>query len=242
LFSFLPARIYPGTLQINEYPLSAGISMKDYISGRKSSALLQYGVLCRSEALKRCLLQAGFGTGSKVLDIGTADGLVLRNLSNHSGLSLCIGIDTRLDYLKEARRNGMSVLQADGKVLPFNDECFDVVTCTAVLKHIAGPDTLLFECHRVLKPGGLMIIIDPTPFGIRLGLLCGHISRTTIAQIFGLSRTIQVLTKSGFVIQSSERFMLFPLPVPGFARMETILRRIGLSGMFLYQIVCARRN
>ncbi len=49
----------------------------------------------------------------------------------------------------------------DGNVLPFPDASFDVVLCTEVLEHIAEPAGTIREMHRVLKPGGLLLLTIP---------------------------------------------------------------------------------
>ena len=46
--------------------------------------------------------------------------------------------------------------------LPFEKECFDVVTLLAVIEHFASsPGKLLKEIHRVLKPNGKFILDTP---------------------------------------------------------------------------------
>lgn len=49
----------------------------------------------------------------------------------------------------------------DGRALPFEDGCFDIVCSAHVLEHVAEPDTVISEIHRVLKPGGRFIAITP---------------------------------------------------------------------------------
>lgn len=48
----------------------------------------------------------------------------------------------------------------DGR-MPFPDSHFDVITCFGVLHHIANVSFVLGECHRVLKPGGIMFCREP---------------------------------------------------------------------------------
>ncbi|WP_140860273.1 methyltransferase domain-containing protein [Myxococcus xanthus] len=44
---------------------------------------------------------------------------------------------------------------ADAYVLPFDDGCFDVVTCMDFLEHVEEPARVVAEAARVLAPGGL---------------------------------------------------------------------------------------
>ena len=45
-----------------------------------------------------------------------------------------------------------------GENLPFTDESFDAVISVRVLHHIPSPQPLISEAHRVLKPGGYLIL------------------------------------------------------------------------------------
>ena len=49
----------------------------------------------------------------------------------------------------------------DGHVLPFPDASFDAVLCTEVVEHIPDPAETIREIHRVLKPGGLLVVTIP---------------------------------------------------------------------------------
>ncbi len=49
----------------------------------------------------------------------------------------------------------------DGRVLPFPDASFDAVLCTEVIEHIPDPTESIREMHRVLKPGGLLLVTLP---------------------------------------------------------------------------------
>jgi ubiquinone/menaquinone biosynthesis C-methylase UbiE len=55
----------------------------------------------------------------------------------------------RLDY-----RRG------DAKALEFPDACFDAVYSNTILHHIPEPASFLREAHRVLHPGGALLIRD----------------------------------------------------------------------------------
>jgi hypothetical protein len=50
---------------------------------------------------------------------------------------------------------------SDAAALAFADNCFDAVVCSEVLEHVPDPRRVLVECHRVLKPGGVLLITVP---------------------------------------------------------------------------------
>lgn len=49
------------------------------------------------------------------------------------------------------------VIASDGS-LPLDDDAVDGVLSTQVLEHVADPATYLRECHRVLRPGGQLLL------------------------------------------------------------------------------------
>jgi predicted SAM-dependent methyltransferase len=61
------------------------------------------------------------------------------------------------------RRNRVSFLDVS-KAFPFQNECIDFVFCEHVLEHLTFSQTmnLLRECHRVLRPQGLVRIATPS--------------------------------------------------------------------------------
>lgn len=52
----------------------------------------------------------------------------------------------------------------NGDVLPFDDESFDNIVCFEVLEHVFNFDQLVKEMHRVLRPGGKLLITVPFAF------------------------------------------------------------------------------
>lgn len=49
----------------------------------------------------------------------------------------------------------------DAGELPIRSASADLVLCTEVLEHVTDPVRVLFEAHRVLRPGGSMILSTP---------------------------------------------------------------------------------
>lgn len=98
--------------------------------------------------------------GSIVLDSGSGRGDFSRAFAK-AGMDTW-GIDAS-DYEKkyEDGVNFVGNFDLETGRLPFDDGYFDVVFSKSVLEHIHKPEQYLSEINRVLKPGGLFIVMVP---------------------------------------------------------------------------------
>lgn len=96
------------------------------------------------------------------LGIGSATGAELRPVLDRSArvtvLEPSDGFDTTLLYGKPVRY----VKPLASGVMPFDDASFDLIVCLSVLHHIPNVSTVVREMHRVLKPGGMVLLREPT--------------------------------------------------------------------------------
>jgi demethylmenaquinone methyltransferase/2-methoxy-6-polyprenyl-1,4-benzoquinol methylase len=108
----------------------------------------------------------GFGA-KHILDVatGTADlAIELTNIPN----STIVGVDIsqgmldfgqiKLNHKKLTNR--IALQQADSEKLPFEDQCFDAVTVSFGVRNFENLIAGLSEMHRVLKPGGPMVVLE----------------------------------------------------------------------------------
>jgi ubiquinone/menaquinone biosynthesis C-methylase UbiE len=82
-----------------------------------------------------------------------------------------VGLDQSEPMLAIARSKLPEVRFEVGDVehLPFDDDQFDLAVVSLALCHLAHPDDAVDELARVLRPGGVLVITDPHPFGAILG-------------------------------------------------------------------------
>jgi SAM-dependent methyltransferase len=96
--------------------------------------------------------------GKRVLDVGSAQGLLLDHMRT-AGTAVCM--DLAAAYLRVARANAHRAVQAEGEYLPFQGGTFDVVVCTGVLEHVLDPASVIREVKRVLTPNGRFYVLVP---------------------------------------------------------------------------------
>ena len=95
------------------------------------------------------------------LDLGCGTGNLLAT-AKKLGVSF-IGVDLSAGMLKRAKRKGKDLVMADLHHLPFRDSCIDGITNVNVLYQLDRPKIFLEKAHRVLKPGGKVVISNPRP-------------------------------------------------------------------------------
>jgi len=101
--------------------------------------------------------------GKRVLEIGTGVGTDARKIIEKGGIYTGINVDRgSMDATSQALRAfslpGI-VLQCDATSLDFPDGTFDVVYSFGVLHHIPEAGKAVAEIHRVLKPGGELLVM-----------------------------------------------------------------------------------
>ena len=97
----------------------------------------------------------------RILDLATGSGDVALSLRRACPQAQLVGADFCVPMLREARRkNSGPVVAADGLALPFAAESFDVVTVAFGLRNMASWPEALAQMHRVLRPGGHVLILD----------------------------------------------------------------------------------
>lgn len=98
------------------------------------------------------------------LDLGTGCGEMAKVLAEHS--CQVVAVDRSGRALDAARSRvihaGVTFVQADGTALPFIASYFHGVVCFESLHHFMEPFRALDEVNRVLRPGGILAIVEQT--------------------------------------------------------------------------------
>lgn len=91
-----------------------------------------------------------------VLEVGSGLGILANEVAARVPRGEVVGIEHAPEQLAKAQalRPNVRFLQGDAHDLPFTEGSFDAVYCRYVLEHVADPQQVVREMHRVLKPGG----------------------------------------------------------------------------------------
>lgn len=79
------------------------------------------------------------------------------------------------DCSKTLERLGIAnvkLINATSEKIPFPDNEFDVICLVDVIHHVEQLQESVLETHRVLKPGGKLLVFEPNKYNPVLALLC----------------------------------------------------------------------
>ena len=147
----------------------------------------------------------------EIVDVGCGTGAILKRLGHPERN---VGIDLAPEAIAFCHQRGLNnVQQGDIHALPFPDASFDAVICSSVLYHqwVANVDGAVREMHRVLRPGGVLLINVPAfPF-----LHSAHDEAVMTARRFRKREIRLLLQKQNFKIRWLTYWttFLFPLAV-----------------------------
>ena len=136
---------------------------------------------------------------------------------------------------------GLNLHHGDVQHMPFPDGRFDVVVNLHALHHMGGPEGVsrfLSECHRILKPGGTLAIID-FPGSPQIRLLFWLLRQRLVALTGGLRNFAQILDEEwGYLHSYLEQWPQVKL-VLGQAPFRTVRKR---QRFFLYYWTMRRED
>ncbi len=113
------------------------------------------------------LQQLGIKPGMKVLDLACGSGVNSCQIAKFVTPGKVIGVDLSKSILAKAELikarqgiNNVEFYQGDAYQLDFPEASFDFVYVRLLFQHLTHPLEVLKNIHRVLKPGGLLCVLD----------------------------------------------------------------------------------
>ncbi|MCZ7414090.1 MULTISPECIES: class I SAM-dependent methyltransferase [unclassified Streptomyces] len=111
----------------------------------------------RQAAILARALGPGPGT---VLDVGCGDGTAAAVAAPLLPGKRLIGSDWSQDALRRANAH-LRAVRGELGALPFATGSADAVLFSEVIEHLVDPDSALDELHRILRPGGHLLLSTP---------------------------------------------------------------------------------
>ena len=118
---------------------------------------------------KIAMAHTGLKKGMHALDIAGGTGDLTIQMSKQVGASGEVIIsDINPAMLEQGRRRlidkgvagNVKFVEANAEELPFEDDAFNCVTIAFGLRNVTDKDKALKEMHRVLKPGGRLLVLE----------------------------------------------------------------------------------
>jgi demethylmenaquinone methyltransferase/2-methoxy-6-polyprenyl-1,4-benzoquinol methylase len=171
----------------------------------------------RNKARDMAALHLSGVAAPKILDVATGTGdlaVAMSKLPN----STVIGIDLSEPMLSVARKKlpNATFQLGEAEALAFPDGSFDLVTAGFGVRNFQNLSQGLQEFHRVLKPGGVALILEPM---IPRKVLTRNAYLIYFKQI--LPRIARLFTKSDFA------YDYLPRSVESFPQGEAFLMKLG---------------
>lgn len=192
--------------------------------GAKFQSLIE-GLVRLVGARHISFLSSGLGRGARVLDVGCGRGVILTALADR-------GFEVHGVEISEEAARGADP-RAEIRIAPtlaqagYPDDYFHEVIIWHVFEHIADPCGTLAAVHRILRPGGRLIIAVPnfSSYQARLtGSAWFHLDLPRHLYQFPLAALNTLLVEAGFTPFQEHHFSLRQNP---FGWVQSLMNRLS---------------
>jgi SAM-dependent methyltransferase len=190
---------------------------------RAKADLLRDLIMRRLGAEKPAMLDVGCGVGSFHP--------LLRGMVGRLS-----GIDVSSASIAQARADNRDVdyRAFDGRNFPFDDASFDLVTAICVLHHVAPAERAHFmtEMRRVVRPGGLICVIEHNPLNPLTRLAVARCEFDRDAVLLGAGKARKLMEAGGLREIGARYFLLLPWEAKPARRVENALSNVPLGAQY----------
>ncbi|MGM4961862.1 class I SAM-dependent methyltransferase [Tardiphaga sp. 1201_B9_N1_1] len=190
---------------------------------RAKADLLRELIAARLQSKKPDMLDVGCGVGSFHP--------LLRGMVGQLS-----GIDVSSASIAQAQVDNPDVdyRAFDGSVFSFADASFDLVTTICVMHHVPPVEWAGFmrEMRRVVRPGGLVCVIEHNPFNPLTRLAVARCEFDRDAVLLGAGKTQKLMAGAGLRDIASRHFLLLPWEAKAARRVENAFSGLPLGAQY----------
>lgn len=215
-----------------------GKEYRDVVQASIDFSGLSYEFVTVAKAdIMREVIAARLGAEAKpsALDVGCGIGVLHRYIRDRFA-RLC-AVDVSTACLEQAARanSGVEYRAYSGAELPFATGEFDFAYAICVLHHVPPADWLGFmrEMARVIRPGGVLCIIEHNPLNPLTQLSVRRCEFDRDAVLLPSWRTAGLMTQAGLKAVESRYFLLLPSAAAPARAIERGLARLPLGAQYI---------
>jgi len=151
-----------------------------------------------------------------------------RAVKSDINISKIIGADPSVGMLDIAKQKDLKAefVVAEAKSLPFDDESVDILSISYGLRNVMDRDEGLREFHRVLKPDGLLVILEFTKLQ--------KASIASRARDFYMKNILPVV--GGILSKNKEAYSYLPNSIEGFLTKEKLVTELTDIGFEMKEV------
>lgn len=114
-------------------------------------------------------------SGARILDVGCGDGFHMELIERYGDRTWEVeGLDLDRRAVEAARARGLTVHLGDLSAAGLEEESYDVAYTLQTVEHVAHPDRFLRSIHRILKPGGRLVVVTDNTNSVDFGWFSKH--------------------------------------------------------------------
>jgi ubiquinone/menaquinone biosynthesis C-methylase UbiE len=171
----------------------------------------------------------------KILDVGCGNGMLHPLISGAVGE--LHGVDVSELSINLARERNPTVYYTTygGEILPYADASFDCTFAICVLHHVPVEQWVAFltEMNRVVKPGGLVLLIEHNPLNPATQWVVKTCKFDANAHLVN-AWTLRRLLKSAGIEHPSVKYVLFtPFAATAFRRLDHLLSGLPFGAQYV---------
>lgn len=176
----------------------------------------------RRDIIRTLLRDLPLSPRATIVDVGCGPGFNLTLLAKYGTV---IGVDPNPAARRLASQTtGARVLDGSATCLPLPDHSVDLITCLDVIEHVENDGAALREFFRVLRPGGVVLLLTPA----YQFLWSEHDEALDHVRRYTLSRLHQKLDRGGFrIVRRTYCIMTLFLPILFYRFFRSVVRRSG---------------